>query len=119
MSCLQNFELYSISSVQCGSNLNKVLRNAATPAAVNYGFKTFMNLHFNPQMPKISQNIFRSFKKLKGFSKIWSNRSIDIINNKARYSRIDAKYRQVAFPVPSRPGTFPGLPGTGQSCCHH
>ena len=22
-------------------------------------------------------------------------------------------------PVPSRPGTFPGLPGTGQSCCHH
>ena len=22
-------------------------------------------------------------------------------------------------PVPSRPGTFPGHPGTGQSCCHH
>ena len=22
-------------------------------------------------------------------------------------------------PVLSRPGTFPGLPGTGQSCCHH
>ena len=75
MSCLQYFELYSISSVQCGSNLNKVLRNAATPA-VNYGFKTFMKLHFNPQMPTISQDIFHSFEKLKAFSKILSNRSI-------------------------------------------
>ena len=79
MSCLQNLELYSISSVQCGSNLNKVLRNAATPAAVNNGFKTFMKLHFNPQMPTISQDIFHSFKKLKAFSEVLSNRSIIII----------------------------------------
>ena len=51
VSCLQYFELYSMSLVQCVSNLNKVLRNAATPAAVNYVFKSFMNLHFNTQMP--------------------------------------------------------------------
>ena len=76
MSCLQYFELYSISSVQCGSNLNKVLRNAATPAAVNNGFKTFMKLHFNPQIPTVSQDIFHSFEKLKAFWKILSNRSI-------------------------------------------
>ena len=76
MSCLKNFKLYSISSVQCGSNLNKVLRNAATPAAVNNGFKTFMKLYFNPQMPTISQDIFHSFEKLKAFWKILSNRSI-------------------------------------------
>ena len=66
---LHYFELYSISSVQCGSNLNKVLRNAATPAAVNYVFKTYMKLRFNPQMPTISQDIFHSFEKLKAFSK--------------------------------------------------
>ena len=67
MSCLYCFELYSISSVQCGSNLNKVLRNAATPAVVNYVFKTFMNLHFNPQMPTISQDIFHLLKRLIAF----------------------------------------------------